>query len=182
MQFFYLSIFIIIFNFSFLDIASNWALSFQDPATPIMEGIINFHNQIMIYLTIIVVFVAWLMLRSVMLFDKNINKKPIFFTHHTNLEIFWTVTPAIILLIIAVPSFALLYSMDELIDPTITIKVVGHQWYWCYEYSDYANNNGCANLNFDSYMIAEDDLTGGNIRLLEVDNRVFYLLKHMYVF
>jgi cytochrome c oxidase subunit 2 len=172
MQLFYLSIFILIFNFSYLDIAKNWALSFQDPATPIMEGIVNFHNQIMIYLTVIVVFVAWLMLRSIMLFEKSVNKNSIFFTHHTALEIFWTIMPAIVLLMIAIPSFALLYSMDELIDPTITIKAVGHQWYWSYEYSDYATIDGSESLNFDSYMVSDDDLTGGNIRLLEVDNRV----------
>ena len=68
------------------------------------------------------------------------------------------------------PSFALLYSIDEVIDPSLTIKCVGHQWYWSYEYSDSANENG--SLNFDSYMIPEDELELGELRLLEVDNRV----------
>jgi cytochrome c oxidase subunit 2 len=75
-------------------------------------------------------------------------------------------------MIIAIPSFGLLYSLDELIDPTVTLKVVGHQWYWSYEYSDYATLEGGESLNFDSYMIATDDLTNGTFRLLEVDNRL----------
>jgi cytochrome c oxidase subunit 2 len=137
-----------------------------------MEGIINFHNHIMIFLTVIVVLVAWLMGRAIVLFEENVHPTPIKFTHSTPLEVFWTVVPAIVLLFIAIPSFALLYSMDELIDPTITLKAVGHQWYWSYEFSDYATLEGGESLNYDSYMIPEEDLTGGNLRLLEVDNRV----------
>jgi cytochrome c oxidase subunit 2 len=176
MQFLTILIFIL-FNLSFSDSAKNWALSFQNPATPIMEGIVNFHNHTMFFLIAIVVFVAWLMIRSILLFDKNINKKAIFFTHHTILEIFWTIIPAGILLIIAIPSFALLYSMDELIDPTITLKAIGHQWYWSYEYSDYITITGGEILNFDSYMIPEEDLTAGHLRLLEVDNRIVLPIK-----
>jgi cytochrome c oxidase subunit 2 len=172
MNFQLIALFFLIFNFSHLDAAENWALSFQDPATPIMEGIINFHNHIMTFLTVIVVLVAWLMYRAIVLFNENVHPTPVKFTHSTPLEIFWTVVPAIVLLFIAIPSFALLYSMDELIDPTITLKAVGHQWYWSYEFSDYATLEGGESLNYDSYMIPEDDLTGGNLRLLEVDNRV----------
>lgn len=174
---FFFCIIIILFNITVLDAAENWVLSFQSPATPVMEGIINFHNHIMIFLTVIVVFVAWLLLRSIILFDEKINKNPIFFSHHTSLEIIWTIIPAIILLIIAIPSFALLYSMDEIIDPTITLKAIGHQWFWSYEYSDYSTLEGGDSLAFDSYMISENDLTGGNIRLLEVDNRVVLPVK-----
>jgi cytochrome c oxidase subunit 2 len=137
-----------------------------------MEGIINFHNHIMIFLTVIVVLVAWLMGRAIVMFEENVHPTPIKFTHSTPLEVVWTIVPAIVLLFIAIPSFALLYSMDELIDPTITLKAVGHQWYWSYEFSDYATLEGGESLNYDSYMIPEDDLTGGNLRLLEVDNRV----------
>jgi len=172
MNFQLIGLLFLIFNFSHLDAAENWALTFQDPATPIMEGIINFHNHIMVFLTIIVVFVAWLMVRAIILFEENVNPTPVKFTHSTPLEVVWTVVPAIVLLFIAIPSFALLYSMDELIDPTITLKAVGHQWYWSYEFSDYATLEGGESLNYDSYMIPEDDLTGGNLRLLEVDNRV----------
>jgi cytochrome c oxidase subunit 2 len=172
MNFQLIGLFLLIFNFSHLDAAENWALTFQDPATPIMEGIINFHNHIMTFLTVIVVFVAWLMFRAIVLFEEKVNPTPVKFTHSTPLEVVWTIVPAIVLLFIAIPSFALLYSMDELIDPTITLKAVGHQWYWSYEFSDYATLEGGESLNYDSYMIPEDDLTGGNLRLLEVDNRV----------
>jgi cytochrome c oxidase subunit 2 len=92
-------------------------------------------------------------------------------THGTTIEIIWTVTPSIILMVIAVPSFALLYSIDEVIDPAITLKVIGHQWYWSYEYSDYSDIEGNS-ISFDSYMTSDDDLESGQIRLLEVDNRV----------
>ena len=73
---------------------------------------------------------------------------------------------------IQIPSFGLLYSLDELIDPTITLKIVGHQWYWSYEYSDYATLEGGESLNFDSYLVPTADLNAGSFRLLEVDNRV----------
>ena len=88
--------------------------------------------------------------------------------HGTLLELIWTVTPAVILVFIAFPSFQLLYLMDEVIEPGVTLKVVGHQWYWSYEYSDYAP----AQISFDSYMIPDSDLKLGEFRLLEVDNRV----------
>jgi cytochrome c oxidase subunit 2 len=79
--------------------------------------------------------------------------------------------PSLILVFIAIPSFALLYSLDEVIDPAVTIKTIGHQWYWSYEYSDY-NQSDDQTINFDSYMIPDDDLEVGQLRLLEVDNRV----------
>jgi cytochrome c oxidase subunit 2 len=94
------------------------------------------------------------------------------FVHSTIIEIVWTVVPALILTLIAVPSFALLYSMDEVIDPAMTLKVIGHQWYWSYEYSDYNSLEGGETLNYDSYMVPEEDLQAGHLRLLEVDNRV----------
>ena len=156
----------------FADAARPWQMDFQDPATPIMEGIINFHNHIMFFITVIVVFVSWLMVRCVYLFEESINTKAEKWTHSTVLEIVWTIIPALVLMLIAVPSFALLFSMDEVIDPAITLKVVGHQWYWSYEYSDYCSLEGGESLNFDSYMIPEEDLTGGGLRLLEVDNRL----------
>jgi cytochrome c oxidase subunit 2 len=161
-------------NVVFMDAAEPWQLGFQDPATPIMEGIINFHNHIMFFLTAIGVMVFWLLARCLVIYNAETNTDKIDnFTHATTVEIVWTIVPAIILMIIAVPSFALLYSMDEMLDPAVTLKVVGHQWYWSYEYSDYNHlteeNEG---INFDSYMIAEDDLQPGLFRLLEVDNRV----------
>jgi len=171
------------------DVAEPWQLGFQDPATPTMEGIIEFHNNLMFFITLIAIFTTWVLVRCISFYSwdqsefndelqkndgasKPVDREVAMFTHSTPLEIIWTIVPAIILLFIAIPSFALLYSMDEMIDPALTLKVVGHQWYWSYEFSDYATLEGGESLNFDSYMLSLDDLTLGNLRLLEVDNRV----------
>jgi len=127
------------------------------------------------------VFVIWLLGRCLIMYNENVNTAKIDnFTHATLVEIVWTIVPALILVVIAVPSFALLYSMDEMLDPAVTLKVVGHQWYWSYEYSDYEHisENGL-NINFDSYMIEEADLVNDSVqlRLLEVDNRVVLPIK-----
>jgi cytochrome c oxidase subunit 2 len=159
------------FNISFTDYAHPYQVSFQDPASPVMEGIITLHHDLLYILTIIGVAVGWVLFRTTYLFYHTNNPVPATFTHGTVVEVVWTITPSIILMVIAVPSFALLYSMDEVIDPAVTLKVIGHQWYWSYEYSDYADKDGNA-IMFDSYMIAEDDLEEGQLRLLEVDNRV----------
>lgn len=163
-------------NISYLDIAESWQLGFQDPATPVMEGIINFHHDLFFFLIIITFFVCWLLFKIIILFNEKKNKIPSSLVHGTLIEIIWTIIPALILLIVAVPSFALLYSMDEIIDPIITIKIIGNQWYWNYEYSDnldFFNES----LNFDSYMIQDNDLEIGQFRLLEVDNRVVIPVK-----
>jgi len=157
-----------------MDAAEPWQLGFQDPATTLMEEIIKFHNDIMFYMVAVAVFVMWLLVRCFSFYSAEKNKNPIDnFTHATLVEIVWTIVPALILVLIAVPSFKLLYQMDEISDPAVTLKVVGHQWYWSYEYSDYNHlteeNTG---INFDSYMIAEENLDAAHFRLLEVDNRV----------
>jgi cytochrome c oxidase subunit 2 len=125
----------------------------------------------MFFLIIVTVFVCWLLFRVITLFAENKNPIPATFVHGATIEIIWTTIPALILLTLAVPSFALLYSMDEIIDPIITLKVIGSQWYWSYEYSDnleFADEP----LIFDSYMVHESNLEIGQFRLLEVDNRV----------
>jgi cytochrome c oxidase subunit 2 len=165
-------------SFSFLDAARPWQTTFQDPATPTMEGIINFHNHIMFFITIIIIFVSWILIRCVYLFKKKVENVVIEkWAHSTLLEIVWTMVPAVILMLIAIPSFALLFSMDEIIDPAITLKVVGRQWFWAYEYSDYCTLKGGESLNFDSYLVPEEDLSEGELRLLEVDNRVSLPVK-----
>ena len=155
----------------FCDAAENWQISFQDPATPIMEGIINLHHDLMFFLCVISVFVTWMLFRTLWHFQVAQNKIPSSLTHGTLIEMVWTITPAFILLIIAIPSFSLLYAMDEVISPAVTVKTLGHQWYWSYEYSDYINENG-EFIEFDSYMVPEEDLEVGQLRLLEVDNRM----------
>lgn len=154
------------------DAPEAWQTGFQDPATPYMEGMIEVYNFIMLFLIVVSVFILWMLYKISTSFVESKHPVAEKFTHSSILEIVWTLIPAIILVIIAIPSFGLLYSLDELIDPTVTLKIVGHQWYWSYEYSDYASLEGGESLNFDSYMIATDDLTKGAFRLLEVDNRV----------
>ena len=158
--------------YSYCDAPESWQLLIQDPATAPMEGMISFHNYIMVFLIIIGFFVCWMLYQIITAFNEKSNPVPQKFAHSSILEIVWTIIPALILILIAIPSFTLLYSLDELIDPVLTLKIVGHQWYWSYEYSDYASLEGGESLNFDSYMINTDDLTFGSFRLLEVDNRV----------
>lgn len=160
------------FNTIFNDAAQPWQLGFQDSATPGFTGLVTLHNTIAFYLIVISFSVFWVL--GSLMYNYNTTKSPIahkYLTHGTLLELIWTVTPALILIAIAFPSFRLLYLLDEVISPTITIKVVGHQWYWSYEYSDYVTDGGDA-IDFDSYMIPESDLESGQFRLLEVDNKL----------
>jgi cytochrome c oxidase subunit 2 len=158
--------------YTYCDAAEAWQLNIQDPATPVAEGMIFFHNYLMFFLIFIGIFVVWLLYQVFINFDESINLISKKFTHSSLLEILWTIVPALVLVLIAIPSFALLYSLDETIDPSVTLKVIGHQWYWSYEYSDYATLEGGEILNFDSYMVPTSDLVLGSFRLLEVDNRV----------
>lgn len=157
--------------FTYCDAPVDWQISFQDPATPVMEGIIDLHHEIFFYLIVIFSLVSWILMRVLFSFNIKNNPKPSKFTHNTLLEVVWTIVPSFVLVAISVPSFALLYAMDEVIDPAITLKAVGHQWYWSYEYSDYANSED-GSIVYDSYMIPEDVLEEGQLRLLDVDNRV----------
>ena len=154
------------------DAAEPWQLGSQDAATPMMQGIIDLHHDIFFFLILILVFVLWILVRALWHFHYKKNPIPQRIVHGTTIEILRTIFPSIIPMFIAIPSFALLYSMDEVVvDPAITIKAIGHQWYRTYEYSDY-NSSDEQSLTFDSYMIPEDDLELGQLRLLEVDNRV----------
>jgi len=154
-----------------MDAPEPWQMGFQDPATPIAQGLVDLHHDLMFFLLFVLGFVTWMMARTLYHFRASRNPVPEKIIHGTAIEILWTVTPSLILVMIAVPSFALLYSMDESVDPAVTVKAVGHQWYWSYEYSDYTTSDSDT-IAFDSYMIPDDDLELGQLRLLEVDNRV----------
>ena len=156
---------------AFGDAPEAWQLGFQDPATPVMQGIIDLHHDIAFFLLVILIFVIWMLARTAFHFKAALNPKPEKILHGTTIEIAWTIAPSLILVFIAIPSFALLYSMDEIVDPAVTVKAIGHQWYWSYEYADY-NGSDEPSVAFDSYMVPEDDLQPGNLRLLDVDNRV----------
>jgi len=153
------------------DAAVPWQFGIQDPATPVAEGIIRFHHNLMFVLVLVVVFVGWMLFRTLYFFGADRHPMSRGVVHGTTIEIVWTLIPAVILMVIAVPSFALLYSIDEVVDPRLTVKIVGHQWYWTYEYSDYETEDG-EGIVFDSYLLPEEELTVGDFRMLEVDNRV----------
>ncbi|GAB2652379.1 hypothetical protein GCM10027068_35590 [Prescottella soli] len=154
------------------DAAEPWQIGFQDGASPTFEGITELHNAIFFYLVLIFIGVMWVIGSVVINYSSTSN--PIshkYSNHGTLIELVWTITPALILIAIAFPSFKLLYLMDDVISPAMTIKAVGHQWYWSYEYSDFVNEDG-ESIEFDSYMIPDSDLEDGQLRLLDVDNRV----------
>jgi cytochrome c oxidase subunit 2 len=160
--------------FTYCDIGESWQLNVQDPATPAAEGILYFHNYIIFYQIAIGLFVLWMLYAAYESNTNNVSK----FSHSNLLEIIWTVIPAFITILIAVPSFSLLYSLDELSEPLVTIKVIGHQWYWSYEYSSYLKKTNTAlTCSYDSYMVSSDDLFFGTFRLLEVDNRLVLPVK-----
>ena len=118
-------------NFVYKDAPEPWQLGFQDAASPIMEEIIFFHDQIMFMLILILSFVLWLIIKSITTRLKGSTVRPYhrYLIDGTSIEIIWTLIPAVILVFIAFPSLKLLYLMDEVIDPALTIKVIGHQWY-----------------------------------------------------
>nr|YP_009270261.1 cytochrome c oxidase subunit II [Anopheles albitarsis G Krzywinski et al., 2011]ADO78954.1 cytochrome c oxidase subunit II [Anopheles albitarsis G Krzywinski et al., 2011] len=141
---------------------ATWAnLGLQDSSSPLMEQLNFFHDHTLLILTMITILVGYIM--GMLMFNKFTNR---FLLHGQTIEIIWTVLPAIILMFIAFPSLRLLYLMDEINTPSITLKSIGHQWYWSYEYSDFLN------LEFDSYMIPTNELELNGFRLLDVDNRV----------
>lgn len=156
------------YNIVYIDGSRPWQLGFQDPATPIAEGIVRFHHDLIAVLIRVSVFVAWIITRAVTHFVETKKHIPSTVVHGTLREVVWTIIPALVLVAIAVPSFALLYSVDERVVPAITVKVVGHQWYWSYEYSDIGEES----RSFDSYMLPEDERVDGGRRLYEVDNRM----------
>jgi cytochrome c oxidase subunit 1 len=157
------------------DAGVNYQVNFQDPASPIMEGITDLHHDIMFFLIVVVIFVLWLLTKNVLFFSNNTTRYTQVI-HDTPLEIIWTVIPSLLLMVISIPSFALLYAIDEVARPTLTFKAIGHQWYWSYEYGDMVSTVKSV-LKFDSYLVLEEDLTLGSLRLLEVDSRIVLPIK-----
>nr|YP_008379011.1 cytochrome c oxidase subunit 2 [Hapalemur griseus]P98034.1 RecName: Full=Cytochrome c oxidase subunit 2; AltName: Full=Cytochrome c oxidase polypeptide II [Hapalemur griseus]AAA20564.1 cytochrome oxidase II [Hapalemur griseus]AGM47505.1 cytochrome c oxidase subunit 2 [Hapalemur griseus]ARR28281.1 cytochrome c oxidase subunit II [Hapalemur griseus griseus] len=136
-------------------------LGFQDAASPIMEELLYFHDHtlmIMFLISSLVLYIISLMLTTELMHTNTMDAQEV--------ETVWTILPAAILILIALPSLRILYMMDEITTPSLTLKTMGHQWYWSYEYTDYEN------LCFDSYMVPSSDLKPGELRLLEVDNRI----------
>ena len=159
-------------DFDFNDSPRPWGIYFQDSGTPQMEGLTELHDNIMFYLVIILFAVAWILLSVMKSFNHNVSPIAYKYTNHgTLVELIWTITPALILILLAFPSFKLLYLMDEISDPSMAVLAEGHQWYWSYQYPDFLNSNYDF-IEFDSYLVPEADLEVGSLRMLEVDNRV----------
>nr|ATJ03532.1 cytochrome oxidase subunit II [Citellophilus tesquorum dzetysuensis]ATJ03535.1 cytochrome oxidase subunit II [Citellophilus tesquorum dzetysuensis]ATJ03536.1 cytochrome oxidase subunit II [Citellophilus tesquorum dzetysuensis] len=141
---------------------STWGnMNLQNSSSPLMEQLMFFHNHSMLIIILITIMVGYLMVS--LFFNKFTNR---LLMESQNIEIIWTILPAFMLIFIALPSLRLLYLLDDLNKPLITLKTIGHQWYWSYEYSDFNN------VEFDSYMIPSKELNLNDFRLLDVDNRI----------
>nr|YP_009114947.1 cytochrome c oxidase subunit II [Goniurosaurus luii]AIZ35725.1 cytochrome c oxidase subunit II [Goniurosaurus luii] len=141
-------------------------IGFQNAASPIMEELLHFHDHslmIVFLISTLVLYVITLMMTTPLTHTSTMDAQEV--------EMIWTILPAIILIMIALPSLRILYLMDEINNPLMTIKALGHQWYWSYEYTDYEN------LTFDSYMTQTESLKSGELRLLEVDHRMVVPMK-----
>nr|ATJ03533.1 cytochrome oxidase subunit II [Neopsylla mana]ATJ03537.1 cytochrome oxidase subunit II [Neopsylla mana]ATJ03538.1 cytochrome oxidase subunit II [Neopsylla mana] len=141
---------------------TSWGnLNLQNSSSPLMEQLMLFHNHSMLIIILITILVGYLMAS---LFFNSLSNRMLL--ESQNIEIIWTILPAITLIFIALPSLRLLYLLDDLNNPLMTLKSIGHQWYWSYEYSDFNS------IEFDSYMIPTKEINLNNFRLLDVDNRV----------
>nr|QJX58526.1 cytochrome c oxidase subunit 2 [Amblyornis flavifrons] len=140
--------------------ANHSQLGFQDASSPVMEELVGFHDHALMVALAICGLVLYLLttMLSEKLSSNTVNAQEI--------ELVWTILPAIVLIMLALPSLQILYMMDEVNEPDLTLKAIGHQWYWSYEYTDFKD------LTFDSYMTPTSDLPLGHFRLLEVDHRV----------
>ncbi len=143
-----------------------WQMYFQPAASPVAERFHEFHGFLLVLITLITIFVLCLLLYVIFRFRASRNPVPSKTTHNTLIEVLWTVIPVVILVVMAVPSFKLLYYVDRAQNAEMTVKVTGHQWYWSYEYPD----NG--NFTFDSNLLQQADLKPGQLRLFEVDNHI----------
>lgn len=145
---------------SFRKMATWKALNLQDAASPLIEQLIFFHDHAILVLILITTLVGFIL--SSLFFNSLTNR---ILLEHQTIETIWTILPAIILIFIALPSLRLLYLLDEVNNPGVTLKAIGRQWYWRYEYSDFTQ------IRFDSYIVSTQDITEREFRLLEVDNR-----------
>ena len=141
---------------------AHWGqLIFQDAASPIILQIISFHDYALVILTLVVSVVVYALI--ILITNKYTSRVT---RDAQQIETVWTILPTVTLLFLAIPSLRLLYLTDEINSPSVTIKAIGHQWYWRYEYSDFPN------IQFDSYILPTSELNTGEYRLLEVDNRI----------
>ncbi|MDP7343074.1 MAG: cytochrome c oxidase subunit II [Alphaproteobacteria bacterium] len=146
---------------------TNWQVGFQNAHSPTMERIVSFNSILFWICVAISIFVIGLMAIILVRFNRKSNPTPTKTTHNTLLEVIWTAVPVLILVVIAIPSFKLLYYADRTADAEMTIKAIGHQWYWSYEYPDLGED-----ITFDAFMVPDDELSEGQVRLLATDESV----------
>nr|YP_010563140.1 cytochrome c oxidase subunit II [Stephanitis chinensis]UYX61146.1 cytochrome c oxidase subunit 2 [Stephanitis chinensis] len=145
----------------------SWSqINLQEANSPLMEQLNFFHDHTLMILIMITTLVTFIMTST---FVNNLMNRTLL--ENQKIELIWTILPAITLIFIALPSLKILYMMDEIDIPTLTIKSIGHQWYWSYEYSDFKN------VEFDSYMKPTKELSESEFRLLDVDNRIILPYK-----
>ncbi|WP_032112400.1 cytochrome c oxidase subunit II [Candidatus Paracaedibacter symbiosus] len=142
-----------------------WQIGFQSAASPIMEGINEMHHLLLVIITCIAIFVTALLVYVLYRFRASRNPVPSQTAHHTLLEVVWTLLPVLILVVIGIPSLKLMFFASKIENADLTVKAIGHQWYWTYEYPE-------QKVQFDSLMIEEKDLKPGQLRLLDVDNPI----------
>lgn len=165
--------FLINYNYYF---SGRSIISFQDPATSIMEGIFLFNNSLIFLISVIIILVGWFIFIIIQNFTEITNTKKSKNNHSDILEIIWTSVPAFILIGLSSPSFSLLYSLDEIASPELTFKILGHQWYWSYEISDFNYCSKIKNIKYTCYMLPEESFKENNkigfFRNLETNKRV----------
>jgi cytochrome c oxidase subunit 2 len=158
------------------DVASAGQLIFQDPSTTTMEGIFLFNAHLLFVIVMIVLFVGWLLYTTIINFIEHNNSNSLNFNHSNQIEIVWTIIPALLLLGVASPSFSLLYSLDEISNPSLSLKILGHQWYWSYEISDFDSCQLKHDLKYSSYMLTDETMKENSLtgffRLLETNKRI----------
>jgi cytochrome c oxidase subunit 2 len=144
----------------------NWQIGMQGAHSPVKVQIAHLNDLLTVIITAITVFVALLLAYVIWRFRASVNPTPTRTSHNTVLEVAWTIVPVLILVVIAIPSFRLIYYEDRATNPDMTIKITGHQWYWEYTYPDQGN------VDFTSYMVPDNQLKAGQLRLLDVDNQL----------
>ncbi len=143
-----------------------WQLGFQEAASPIMRQIDDFHNFLLVLSGLITLFVLGLLIYVALRFNSRANPTPSKTSHHTLIEVAWSVVPILILVVVAIPSFRLLFAQYDFPKADLTVKAIGSQWYWSYEYPDHGD------LTFDAVLLEDDELKPGQPRLLATDNDV----------
>lgn len=166
----------ILFCFYQNDVPVGNRFNLSEPASISMEGILLFNQHLLFVLVLIIVFVGWILIHTIIQFTEIENSLQTKFVHSKELEVIWTTIPALILLVLATPSFTLLYAMDEIAEPELSLKVLGHQWFWSYEISDFTScSNSQQSLKYVSYMLVLEGFPKsklGYFRLLETNKRV----------